>query len=102
MIKSFRCKYTERIFNDESIPKFKNIENAARRKLEMLNRLFAKLRKTVIESASVGSRDPTLALSMTVLMFGLHSFWSIDKPVEVAKKWGEMGAIRQENKREKI
>lgn len=37
MIKSFRCQYTESIFNDKSTPKFKNIENAVRRKLEILN-----------------------------------------------------------------
>lgn len=37
MIKSFCCKDTEGIFNDEKIPKFRNIENAARRKLEILN-----------------------------------------------------------------
>ena len=37
MIRSFRCKHTERLFNDESTGKFRGIENAARRKLEILN-----------------------------------------------------------------
>ncbi len=37
MIRSFRCKHTERLFNDQSTGKFRGIENAARRKLEILN-----------------------------------------------------------------
>jgi proteic killer suppression protein len=37
MIKSFRCKQTERLFNDESTGKFSSISKVARRKLEMLN-----------------------------------------------------------------
>jgi len=37
MIKSFRCKNTEKLFNDIEVPKFKNISRIARRKLEMLN-----------------------------------------------------------------
>jgi proteic killer suppression protein len=37
MIKSFRCKQTERLFSDESTGKFSSISKAARRKLEMLN-----------------------------------------------------------------
>lgn len=37
MIRSFRCKDTERLFNDESTGKFGGIENSARRKLEILN-----------------------------------------------------------------
>ncbi len=37
MIKSFRCKDTEKLFNDIEVPKFKNISRIARRKLEMLN-----------------------------------------------------------------
>ena len=37
MIRSFRCKYTERLFNDESTGKFRAIEKSARRKLEILN-----------------------------------------------------------------
>lgn len=36
MIKSFRCKETEQLFNDESVRRFRNIERAARRKLEIL------------------------------------------------------------------
>jgi proteic killer suppression protein len=37
MIRSFRCKHTERLFNDESMGKFGAIEKSARRKLEILN-----------------------------------------------------------------
>ena len=37
MIKSFRCKDTEKLFNDIEVPRFKNISRIARRKLEMLN-----------------------------------------------------------------
>jgi len=36
MIKSFRCKDTENLFQDESVSRFRNIERVARRKLEML------------------------------------------------------------------
>jgi proteic killer suppression protein len=36
MIKSFRCKETEKLFNDISSRRFQNIQKAARRKLEML------------------------------------------------------------------
>ena len=36
MIRSFRDRDTERLFNDESIRRFHNIERVARRKLEML------------------------------------------------------------------
>ncbi len=34
---SFRCDDTERLFHSESVPRFRNIERAARRKLLMLN-----------------------------------------------------------------
>lgn len=37
MIRSFRCNHTEQLFHDESTGKFRGIEDAARRKLEMLN-----------------------------------------------------------------
>lgn len=37
MIKSFRCADTEKLFNRERVTKFRSIENAVRRKLEMLN-----------------------------------------------------------------
>ena len=37
MIKSFCCKHTERLFNDESTGKFRGIKNVARRKLEILD-----------------------------------------------------------------
>ncbi len=37
MIKSFRCKDTEALFNRDRVPRFANIEAAARRKLEQLN-----------------------------------------------------------------
>ncbi len=37
MIKSFKCKQTEKLFNDQLCPKFNNAQRAARRKLEMLN-----------------------------------------------------------------
>jgi toxin HigB-1 len=36
MIKSFRCRDTEAIANDESVRRFQSIERVARRKLEML------------------------------------------------------------------
>ena len=36
MIKGFRCKDTENLFQDESVLRFQNIERVARRKLEML------------------------------------------------------------------
>jgi proteic killer suppression protein len=37
MIKSFRDKETERLFNREPVRRFREIERAARRKLEMLD-----------------------------------------------------------------
>ena len=37
MIKSFRCSDTEALFNRNRVPRFVNIEAAARRKLEQLN-----------------------------------------------------------------
>jgi toxin HigB-1 len=37
MIKSFRDKNTEALFRDESVPKLRNIERVARRKLLYLN-----------------------------------------------------------------
>ena len=37
MIKTFRCKDTEALFNRQRCPRFQSIENAARRKLIMLN-----------------------------------------------------------------
>ena len=37
MIKSFRCKDTEALFNRDRVPRYVNIEAAARRKLEQLN-----------------------------------------------------------------
>jgi len=36
MIKSFRCRNTEALFNDASVKKFEGFERVARRKLEML------------------------------------------------------------------
>ena len=36
MIKSFRCKETEKLFNDQPSKKFATINKVARRKLEML------------------------------------------------------------------
>jgi proteic killer suppression protein len=33
MIRSFTCSYTEALFNNQPIPRFKNIERVARRKL---------------------------------------------------------------------
>lgn len=38
MIKSFRCKDTERLFGDIAVRRFKAIERVARRKLMMLHR----------------------------------------------------------------
>ncbi|MGO9267933.1 MAG: type II toxin-antitoxin system RelE/ParE family toxin [Candidatus Binataceae bacterium] len=37
MIRSFRCKDTEALFNRRRCPRFRSIENTARRKLIMLN-----------------------------------------------------------------
>ena len=37
MIRSFRCKDTERLFQRESVRRFKAIEGVARRKLEMID-----------------------------------------------------------------
>ena len=37
MIKSFRCKDTERLFQRERVKRFRTIEQVARRKLEMLD-----------------------------------------------------------------
>jgi toxin HigB-1 len=37
MIKSFRCKETEKLFNDESVGRFRSFERIARRKLEILS-----------------------------------------------------------------
>ena len=37
MIKTFRCRDTEKLSNDLESRKFKNIERVARRKLEMLD-----------------------------------------------------------------
>jgi proteic killer suppression protein len=36
MIRNFRCKNTETLFNDLSVRRFQAIQNVARRKLEML------------------------------------------------------------------
>ncbi len=38
MIRSFRCKKTEELFNDIDVPKFRAFERVARRKLLYLNR----------------------------------------------------------------
>ncbi|MDR9500397.1 MAG: type II toxin-antitoxin system RelE/ParE family toxin [Desulfurivibrionaceae bacterium] len=37
MIKSFKCKDTEKLFNDFDVKKFRSISRAARIKLEVLN-----------------------------------------------------------------
>ena len=37
MIRSFRCKETERLFNREAVRRFKAFESVARRKLDMLD-----------------------------------------------------------------
>ena len=37
MIRSFRCRHTERIFGDERVPRYRSIERAARRKLLWLD-----------------------------------------------------------------
>lgn len=37
MIRSFRSKQTERLFRNESVPRFRAIEDIARRKLKLLN-----------------------------------------------------------------
>ena len=37
MIKSFKCKDTEKLFNDRDVKKFRSISRKARMKLEMVN-----------------------------------------------------------------
>ena len=37
MIKTFRCRDTERLFNDRPVGRFRAIERVARRKLEILD-----------------------------------------------------------------
>lgn len=37
MIRNFRCKATEKLFDDEFIPRFQAFHRAARKKLEMLH-----------------------------------------------------------------
>jgi len=37
VIKSFRCKDTERLFTRERVKRFRNIEQVARRKLELIH-----------------------------------------------------------------
>ncbi len=37
MIKSFKCKDTEKLFNDNDVKRFRSISRKARIKLEMLN-----------------------------------------------------------------
>ena len=37
MIKSFKCKNTEKLFNDDDVKKFRSISRKARLKLEVLN-----------------------------------------------------------------
>ena len=37
MIKSFRCRDTENLFNDRTVGRFRAIERVARRKLEILS-----------------------------------------------------------------
>lgn len=38
MIRSFRCKDTEALFNDLNVPRFRSIERVARRRLMYLHR----------------------------------------------------------------
>jgi len=37
MIKSFKCKYTNKLFNDLDVKKFRGISRIGRMKLEILN-----------------------------------------------------------------
>ncbi len=37
MIKTFKCKYTKKLFDDKDVKKFRNISRKARMKLEILN-----------------------------------------------------------------
>ena len=37
MIKTFKCKDTENLFNDKDVKRFRSISRKARSKLEMLN-----------------------------------------------------------------
>jgi proteic killer suppression protein len=38
MIRSFADKETERLFNDEDVPRFRSIQNPARRRLMLIHR----------------------------------------------------------------
>lgn len=40
MIKDFRCKYTEKLFNQETVRKFSGIERQARKRLRILDSAF--------------------------------------------------------------
>ena len=83
MIRSFRCKDTERLFQRESVRRFKAIESVARRKLEMLEAA------TRIEDLRVPPGNRLEALSRD--RKGQHSI-RINDQWRVCFVWHEDGA----------
>ena len=83
MIRSFRCKDTERLFQRESVRRFKAIESVARRKLEMLEAA------TRIEDLRVPPGNRLEALSRD--RKGQHSI-RINDQWRVCFVWHENGA----------
>jgi plasmid maintenance system killer protein len=75
MIKSFRCRDTQALADDEPVRRFKSIERAARRKLEMLAAAerLVELRSPPPAIASRRceeiARDSTASASMTSVGF---------------------------------
>jgi proteic killer suppression protein len=53
MIESFKCKHTERLFNQERVPRFQSFEKSARNKLRLLSRA-----KSLSDLAAVPSLRP--------------------------------------------
>jgi len=66
MIRSFRCKDTERLFHDVNVLRFQSISVSARKKLELLN---------AAESLEVLAKIPGCRLEK--LKGGRKSQWSI-------------------------
>jgi len=83
VIRSFRCKDTERLFQRESVRRFKAIESVARRKLEMLEAA------TRIEDLRVPPGNRLEALSRD--RKGQHSI-RINDQWRVCFVWHEDGA----------
>ena len=87
MIKSFRCSHTERLFKDEHVARSTNIENTARRKLQMLHAA-----KT-LHDLKVPPNNQLEALKKD--RAGQHSI-RISKVVRVCFEWREGNAYNVE------